>query len=426
MGGNNLNVITPFSRTKANLEAIFNSISPTEKTKVKWIIVCQHDLFETAKKWSAGVTKKNLELEILMGNTPTSIFGNSYRNQGIENCLGLGEEWVYFMDDDNIFHPGFWDFFSAIEKFKEDLIFFPQIFPNGNIRLRPEEIRVGGVDTAMYIFKSKCVQNLRWLEDHYTADGIFAEQLALKNTFFKIHNPLCFYNFSRPITKFLESLPAKKKSYLLPKRALDFFKSLYLPTYFFEVYGYRSIFYIQEDSEISHEDIVQILCQQKYFYEIKKWDGQPVVVNLENFDYENRLGKRFFENVLRGNAIFPLKTLSPAIIEYEHKIIICPILDGERSFNEIYTEALRTEQPCLFMGSTEDYDIFSNYPNISYFSGGIHEVISKIGSCELVVGNNPFVLAVSQSLLKNVIIDSRNSPKLANQLDAEFYGYQIV
>lgn len=207
-----LNIITPFTRSRSNLIEIYESIQKIKKASVTWIIVYQEDKEEELYNLPDNIVKIN--------GGVSCTYGNRYRNIGIES-LTDEDSWTYFLDDDNIVHPNFDILLSNIDETK-DVIFFAQSFPNQNIRLVPTEIKVGNVDTAMFLIRTKVIKNYKWEEEHYTADGILAEELAKLNCQY-IYTPYCFYNYLQE-TIFNENL--------LPRRTILAYMDFDSPTGF--------------------------------------------------------------------------------------------------------------------------------------------------------------------------------------------------
>jgi len=95
-----LNIITPCSRPK-NLPVVARSIRENLKAfDVRWH--CWFDQSkvtpETVKQWEPFFAST--------GMAETDGNGNPQRNRALDACSG---DWVYFLDDDNVVHPGFED-----------------------------------------------------------------------------------------------------------------------------------------------------------------------------------------------------------------------------------------------------------------------------------------------------------------------------
>ena len=196
----NLSIIIPFSRKIINLDEIVNSFSKITNANLEVIIVTSDDRKDEVQFW----LPKNLNISVYSTDKPT-VAGHSYRNIGIPKATG---EWIYFLDDDNILHPNFSDLLEYMDRDK-DVIFFSQIFANQKIRLMPVTIDVGGIDTAMFLVKKSVMDNHKWDEGAYTADGILAKELSNYNCQY-IYTPYCFYNYQQD-TVFNESTVPNKK-----------------------------------------------------------------------------------------------------------------------------------------------------------------------------------------------------------------------
>ena len=196
----NLSIVIPFSRKIINLDKIVNSISKITNTNIEIIIVTSDDREDEVKEW----VPKDLNIKVYSTDENT-ISGNNYRNIGVNKTTG---DWIYFLDDDNIIHPNFNDLLEFMDKDK-DVIFFSQIFANQQIRLMPVTIDVGGVDTAMFLVKKSIMDNHKWQEDAYTADGILAKELSEYNCQY-MYTPYCFYNYQQD-TVFNESTIPNKR-----------------------------------------------------------------------------------------------------------------------------------------------------------------------------------------------------------------------
>jgi glycosyltransferase involved in cell wall biosynthesis len=196
----NLSIIIPFSRKIINLDEIVNSIGNLTNANLEVIIVTSDDRKDEVEAW----LPKSLNINVYSTDEPT-ISGNNYRNIGVTKATG---DWIYFLDDDNIVHPNFNDLLEYMDK-ERDVIFFSQIFANQKIRLMPVTIDVGGVDTAMFLVKKSVMDNHKWEEGAYTADGILAKELSNYNCQY-IYTPYCFYNYQQD-TVFNEStVPSRK------------------------------------------------------------------------------------------------------------------------------------------------------------------------------------------------------------------------
>lgn len=200
MGGYSmkLQIITPFSRTRENIGAIYSSLkSVAAQVETEWIIVYQYDAGHELMEWHRENEKQQiLKVTMLRGNTATSYYGHSYRNQALHQLRDDRDSWVYFIDDDNIVHPDFPKLLNALLP-DDEVVFFSQVWKNREMRLEPSHIGVGGVDTAMILARSAIMKQYSWNEEEYTADGLIAEKLAANHRCRRIFEPYCFYNYLR-------------------------------------------------------------------------------------------------------------------------------------------------------------------------------------------------------------------------------------
>jgi hypothetical protein len=194
----NLIIVTPFSRTIENIQAMYASVMMAAATiETEWIIVYQHNVEQKLMEWQRTMkSNRGLQVTIVRGNTATSYYGNSYRNQAVGQITEAEKAWVYFLDDDNILHPDFPKLINVVRP-EDEVVFFTQVWKSGEIRLEPDHLGVGGVDTAMMLVRSYIIKKHLWNEEEYTADGLMAETLASNHNSKRIHEPYCFYNYLR-------------------------------------------------------------------------------------------------------------------------------------------------------------------------------------------------------------------------------------
>jgi len=207
-----LSIITPFSRKVEYLNTINDHLGKLSLiTPIEWFIIYQHDLENEIEEWNIKSSKyENLIVKTVKGKTDVSYYGNSYRNQGIELVEDSWNNWVYFIDDDNTIHPNFGDITPLFEVLEENVLFFGQINPDQTIRLIPTEIKVGNIDTAMFVTRAKTLKKYTWKEEHYTADGILAEELYANEKCKIIYTPYSFYNYQHSIRFNDKIRPAKR------------------------------------------------------------------------------------------------------------------------------------------------------------------------------------------------------------------------
>ena len=177
-----LTIITPCSRQN-NIQNLYDSIKFDKINK--WIIV-----YDTSKNRSYKKLYKGNPKIIEVGCDDIGISGNSQRNYGMTL---VNDGYIYFLDDDNIIHPNFWsiidsldnDFFYTFNQLRQDNTFI------GN------NIKVGMIDTAMFVVHKNHIKNIKWNVDRYDADGYFISDVFNNNrSKHKFINQIgSYYNF---------------------------------------------------------------------------------------------------------------------------------------------------------------------------------------------------------------------------------------
>jgi hypothetical protein len=175
-----IHIITPCHRIK-NLPTIKKSI-PKE---CNWIVVYDK-LIED---------KKDISGAVVMRSGMTGAFGAHNRNYALENYSFKDEDWVAFMDSDNIVHP---DWYKEVSKHTHKdfvMITWGQYTPDGQIRLQPVSVpQIGNIDSASYIVKWKYAKDLRWSEN-YTHDGEYAMEAAQRGPVLALNKYISYYNY---------------------------------------------------------------------------------------------------------------------------------------------------------------------------------------------------------------------------------------
>lgn len=173
-----ITIITPCSRVE-NLWKVYESIN---FPNYRWIVV-----FDGLK---VNSIPENLPptVEPYIVSDESGISGNPQRN----HALDLVEDgWVYFLDDDNLIHP---ELYSNVEPYSTmyEFIHFKQADSYNpheeneelryDSRMMGDKVVCGWIDTHQWIVHSKVIGDIRWVNDVYEADGIFAETIYNKTT----------------------------------------------------------------------------------------------------------------------------------------------------------------------------------------------------------------------------------------------------
>ena len=170
-----ITVVTPCSR-KENLKKIKESIN---FDRSEWIII--HD-----SVFPVTIFPNDLKIREYHHSDTKSIVGNAQRNFALD-LLHSFEGYIYYLDDDNLMHPGIFDISLIPNKIytfnQEDGLF-------------GKHIKIGHIDTAMFMVYYPMVKNIRWNIERYEADGLYIQDCVRynRNNVIYINKPLCYYN----------------------------------------------------------------------------------------------------------------------------------------------------------------------------------------------------------------------------------------
>jgi hypothetical protein len=186
-----LTIITPCCRPE-NIPKLFDSIHFDKIDK--WIIVYDTTNGRNYDKLYEGNSK------ILETFCSGGISGNPQRN----HALSLIEDgFVYFLDDDNIIHPEFWSIVKILEPqffYTFDQIGNEYSYIHYNCdTLYGNTIKLMYIDSAMFIIHKNFIQDIKWRNDLYNADGHFIINIYNNNkSSHKYINKIgCYYNYLR-------------------------------------------------------------------------------------------------------------------------------------------------------------------------------------------------------------------------------------
>ena len=206
--GKVLNVITPTIRTD-NLQEIYNNLLFNAKNlTIIWWVIFDKSIEEEYSHWVKWFNNKNEGIKNLivfpfLSNKEKAIAGHAHRNvvldilEQTKDFNNISEQWIYNLDDDNILHPSFISLLLSGKIDFYDVVIFSQT--HGKIlRLKADEnnVEVCHVDTAMILFKLKALNEIRFIESDYCADGHFIKAIWNNNENRKIiEEPCCYYNY---------------------------------------------------------------------------------------------------------------------------------------------------------------------------------------------------------------------------------------
>jgi cellulose synthase/poly-beta-1,6-N-acetylglucosamine synthase-like glycosyltransferase len=175
-----IHIITPCHRPK-NLNEIRKSI-PKE---CNWIIVFDA-IVENPPK---------IDGAICLESGKTGDFGAHNRNFALDTYQFAPDDWIAFLDSDNIMHP------EWIESVKPHLdkdiamLTWGQLNKDESVRLVPVDVpKVCEIDSASFMVKWKHVRDIRWSRN-YTHDGEYAEDCATRGRVLALNKYIAYYNY---------------------------------------------------------------------------------------------------------------------------------------------------------------------------------------------------------------------------------------
>jgi 2-polyprenyl-3-methyl-5-hydroxy-6-metoxy-1,4-benzoquinol methylase len=179
---NKLTLITPSYRV-TNLMDIKNSIN--FEYIDEWIIVYDGSKITDNPKLFENQENNKIKEYVYKGE---GISGNPQRNYALTK-ISNPNTLLYYLDDDNIIHPKLYQLLKIVDHTK--LYTF-----NQGTRCRGNNIRPGGIDTAMIIIPYELCKNEKWILDNYEADGHYIKACydANSNVHIYVNNDLCYYN----------------------------------------------------------------------------------------------------------------------------------------------------------------------------------------------------------------------------------------
>ena len=177
---NKITIITPSYRID-NLLKLEKSINFDYVNE--WIIV--YDKSKMSK--NPNIFKNNDKIKEYL-HSSKGISGNPQRNYGLTKISNL-DTYIYYLDDDNIIHPQFYRLLNVLVKNK--IYTF-----NQTNRLKGNNIKMGSIDTAMFLIDYSLCKNISWIPECYEADGYYITDCynLHKNKHIFIDNDLCYYN----------------------------------------------------------------------------------------------------------------------------------------------------------------------------------------------------------------------------------------
>jgi predicted O-methyltransferase YrrM len=187
----------PIFKNKKKMTIITPSMRPFNLPRVRdsidfdyvdeWIIV--YDANKISENPNLFINEGNPKIKEFI-HTSEGVKGNPQRNYAL-NHIQNEDTYLYFLDDDNLIHKDLYKLLDIIDDGK--LYTFDQ-----KNRINGNNIRLGQIDTAMFLIDFKLCKTTRWIlnEHEYPADFYYINECCSKNKdkWVYVNNALCTYN----------------------------------------------------------------------------------------------------------------------------------------------------------------------------------------------------------------------------------------
>lgn len=192
-----LYIITPVIRDKNLTEMAENIRTLTEYFEVRW--------FPILDRGSYPVLGPKVLSDGKMSRTRGD--GIQKRNLALDMIDRLDPGWIYFLDDDNLFHENFGPLLSqAISDRTHEVFFLRTMRINGTTAIIPKLARAG-LDTGSYVVSTEAAKGVRWKLETRQPDFDWINDVCKKGYEpLLISQPSAYYNA-------LRSGPRKKKKH---------------------------------------------------------------------------------------------------------------------------------------------------------------------------------------------------------------------
>lgn len=132
---------------------------------------------------------------VCMESGMTGDWGAHNRNYALDNYPFDDNDWITFLDSDNIIHG---DWYNTVKDYVDlnlAILTWGQLSKNHDIRLRPTDApSVGNIDSASFMVKWKYVKDIRW-STNYTHDGEYANECSKRGQLLMLDAYISFYNY---------------------------------------------------------------------------------------------------------------------------------------------------------------------------------------------------------------------------------------
>jgi hypothetical protein len=236
----------------------------------------------------------------------------------------------------------------------------------------------------------------------------------------------------------------EKNSVLLSGKLGDLFHSLYVPNYIYRTTGKRSILYItdviepfERGIESTVTELVPILSQQAYFYDIRKWEGEPIQFNTTLFRKSPFLYRTGWTNIMhslflnrKAPLIGPWLETMPIGEDIGLVISRIPKTPMTEELGQWYYEKIKDFNGAIFLGSEAEFNAFPLREICNFVPSTTLEMNSRIiASSKLFIGNQSSPLALAWALGVNRAVELLPEPHpdfIHYEAEKEYYNFESI
>jgi hypothetical protein len=236
----------------------------------------------------------------------------------------------------------------------------------------------------------------------------------------------------------------EKNSVLISGKLGDLFHSLYIPYYLYRTTGKRSILYITDEIEPfergmdpTMSELVPILSQQPFFYDLRKWQGEPIQWNTTLFRKSPLLYRTGWTNIMHnlyfhGRRVIPGAWIETMPDDEEHGLVISriPKTPMKEQLAQWYFEKIKHFNGAVFLGNDREYQEFPLKDYCHHMPSSTIEKNSRIiSSSRLFIGNQSSPLALAWALGVNRSVELLPDPHpdyIHYEAEKEYYNFESI
>ena len=226
----------------------------------------------------------------------------------------------------------------------------------------------------------------------------------------------------------------------------DVFHSLYIPFFLYNKTGIRSVIYVTESVEPFErgltktvQDLVPILSQQPFFYDVKEWKDEPVQFNTTIFRKSPLLYREGWTDIMHNLFFSNLQPILGPWVEIMNSIsdtglVISRVHKAPTEMPnyliEWYRQKIVEFNGAIFVGSENDYNKFP-LKDMCYFvaNDNLERTARIISAARLFMGNqsSPLAMAWSLGVQRSVELLPEPHPDFIHyEAEKKYYNFESI